>query len=290
MNLINERYTLDKKIGSGSFGDVYIGYDKVSKNIVAIKIETSKANILKHENEVYKDIKAKNPVNLPEIYWYGQIENGVKVLVMQFLGNSLEYYLTRKCKGVFSLKTTIMIGSQIIKILHDLHDANYIHRDIKPDNFLTGLKADKSIYLIDLGLAKRYKSPENVHLNQMEGKSIIGTARYSSINSHTGIELSRRDDLESLGYMLIYFMKGTLPWQGLNAATKAEKYKLIGDAKQTVPMEELCQGLHPLFSEYLINVKALKFKERPNYTFLYNLFSTAFINMKFSWDYYDWQV
>jgi serine/threonine protein kinase len=287
MNIINDRYTLDKKIGSGSFGDVYIGYDKADKHIVAIKIETSKTKILKHEYDVYIDIKKE--IKLPEIYWYGELETGSKALVMQFLGNSLEYLFTRKCKGVFSCKTTLMIGIQIIKLLHGLHESNYIHRDIKPDNFLTGLKDDKNLYLIDLGLAKRFKSPERVHLNQSNGKNIIGTARYSSINSHLGIELSRRDDLESLAYMLIYFMKGKLPWQGLASDTKSDKYKLIGEMKQKISINELCEGVPEEFKDYLVYVRNLEFKQKPNYKYLYELFTKAFSELNYTWDTYDWE-
>jgi casein kinase 1 len=290
-NLINDRYTLDRKIGYGSFGEVYIGYDRVDSKIVAIKLEyTDKKHILKHEYDVYQDIKSvKENINLPEIYWYGVLPDDRKALVMEFLGNSLEYMFTRKCRGRFSVKTTLMIGAQAIKLLHSLHESNYIHRDIKPDNFLTGLKDDKQIYLIDLGLAKRYKSQDRVHLMQASGKSIVGTARYSSINSHIGIELSRRDDLESLGYMLIYFIQGKLPWQGIPADNKTDKYALIGKMKQEVSVEELCAETPDAFKEYMTYTKSLKFKERPNYKYLYDLFESCFKGSGYSWDRYDWQ-
>ncbi len=293
LNVINGQYTLDKKIGHGSFGDVYIGYDKTAGNLVAIKIENAdKKYILKHEYDIYQDIIANErskTLNIPKIYWYGVLPDQRKVLVMQFLGNSLEYLFTRKCRGLFSLKTTLMIGIQVLKLLHGLHECNYIHRDIKPDNFLM-CTTTGNLYLIDLGLAKRYKSPENVHLKQTTGKSIVGTARYSSINSHLGIELSRRDDLESLGYMLIYFAKGALPWQGLPADTKQDKYELIGKMKQEVPLEELCSGLPSAFQDYLSCVRSLEFKERPNYKYLYDIFTTCFKQNGFAWDAHDWEL
>jgi len=293
INLINSRYTLDKKIGYGSFGEVYIGYDKTEGHPVGIKLEDAqKKHILKHEYEVYLDIIATGKMScIPKIYWYGVLPDARKALVMQFLGNSLEYILTKKCRGTFSVKTTLMIGIQALKLLYDLHESNYIHRDIKPDNFLTGLASengDMDLYLIDFGLAKRYKSPDRVHLKQTTGKSIVGTARYSSINSHLGIELSRRDDLESLGYMLIYFIKGKLPWQGIPADNKHDKYARIGKIKQECPLTELCDGLPQVFTDYLTYVKSIDFKEKPNYKYLHDILSKSFTEHCFEWDCYEW--
>jgi serine/threonine protein kinase len=292
INLINGQYTLDKKIGYGSFGEVYIGYDKIEGNHVGIKLEDAdKKHILKHEYDVYLDVVSAGKItHIPKIYWYGVLPDNRKALVMQFLGNSLEYMITRKCRGVFTVKTTLMIGIQALKLLYDLHESNYIHRDIKPDNFLTAAPGEDplQLYLIDFGLAKRYKSQDRVHLKQASGKSIVGTARYSSINSHLGIELSRRDDLESLGYMLIYFIKGRLPWQGIPAENKHDKYAAIGKIKQECPLSELCSGLPQVFNDYLTYTRSLEFKEKPNYKYLHDILSKAFIDQGFSWDTYDW--
>jgi serine/threonine protein kinase len=284
---------LDKKIGYGSFGEVFIGYDKVGGHPVGIKIEDAeKKHILKHEYDVYQDIQAAGKLQcIPKIYWYGELPDARKALVMQFLGNSLEYMYAKKCRGSFSVKTTLMIGIQALKLLHDLHESNYIHRDIKPDNFLTSLPGsnEKELYLIDLGLAKRFKSQERVHLKQTSGKSIVGTARYSSINSHLGIELSRRDDLESLGYMLVYFLKGKLPWQGIPADNKTDKYAMIGKMKQECTLSELCTGVPDVFKDYLSYVRSLEFKEKPNYKYLHDLFTAYFKSHEFLWDNYDWE-
>jgi serine/threonine protein kinase len=292
INLINSRYTLDKKIGSGSFGEVFIGYDKVDGHPVGIKLEDAeKKHILKHEYDVYQDILAVGKlVHIPKIYWYGVLPDARKALVMQFLGNSLEYLFNKKCRGSFSVKTVLMIGIQGLKLLHSLHECNYIHRDIKPDNFLTSLpgETERELYLIDFGLAKRYKSPERVHLKQANGKSIVGTARYSSINSHLGIELSRRDDLESLGYMLLYFLKGKLPWQGIPADNKHDKYAMIGKMKQECPITELCAGIPQVFHDYLSYARSLEFKEKPNYKYLHDLFVKSFTEQGFQWNGYDW--
>ncbi len=141
-----------------------------------------------------------------------------------------------------------------------IHGKNFLHRDIKPDNFLMGLgKKGNLVYAIDFGLAKRFRDPRtHQHIPYRENKNLTGTARYASINTHLGIEQSRRDDLEALGYIFIYFFKGILPWQGLKAKTKAQKYEKISDKKLSTPVDELCKGTPgkltkcPLFSSRFI--------------------------------------
>ena len=126
-----------------------------------------------------------------------------------------------------------------------LHDKHFIHRDIKPENFCIGRQNyDSTIYIIDLGLSKRYRDEETrIHVPFKEGKTLTGTLRYGSKNSHDGIEPSRRDDLESVGYMLIYFLKGSLPWQGLNTTDKDEKHLKIKELKNKISLSQLCEGL-----------------------------------------------
>lgn len=290
--VIDGKYTLDKKIGQGSFGDVYIGQNKSSGTCVAIKREhVDKKHILKHEYEIYMAIQKHDAINrprVPYVYYYG-VHGEHKVMVMEYLGNSLEFHFTYHCRGRFSPKTTIMLGIQMFDQLALLHRCGYIHRDIKPENFLMGIgNNNRTVYLVDLGLAKAFKN--KAHIKEVTGKNLVGTARYSSINSHRGIELSRRDDLESLAYLLIYFAKGELPWQGIKAKTKAEKYQLIGAKKAEISIEELCQGAPPPLVAYLKHVRSLKFKERPNYYYLRSLFVDWFYEQCFSYDHYDWDV
>jgi serine/threonine protein kinase len=129
-----------------------------------------------------------------------------------------------------------------------------LHRDIKPDNFLIGIgKRQHYVYIIDFGLAKRYRDPKTgEHIPYKDGKNLTGTARYASIFTHIGQEQSRRDDLECLGYVLIYFLRGSLPWQGLKAKTKKEKYEQIKDKKLNTSLEELCVGFPEEFAQFML--------------------------------------
>lgn len=296
-SMVGDRFKIDRKIGKGSFGDVYIGQDIINKHLVAIKAapndDLQKKRILIHEHEIYTDLtKAKTGrFKFPKIYWYGQTNKQTHtIIVMKYLGNSLEYLLHNNCAGKFSLKTTLMIGIQILDLLRRLHSCNYVHRDIKPDNFLVGVGPEKSdIFIIDFGLAKRYKSVNNVHIAENSDKRLTGTARYASINSHRRMELSRRDDLESLGYLMIYFLNGKLPWQGIPATTKEEKYSKIGLMKSECTVEELCKGLPEEIMEYMRLVRSLDFKEKPNYLVLRSLFIKLFNRMEYDFNHkYDW--
>lgn len=163
-----------------------------------------------------------------------------------------------------------------------IHEKNLIYRDIKPDNFLIGRPGSKSanvIHVVDFGMAKQYRDPKTKqHIPYRERKSLSGTARYMSINTHLGREQSRRDDLEALGHVFMYFMRGGLPWQGLKAATNKQKYEKIGEKKQTTPITELCNGFPEEFNKYLSYVRNLGFEDTPDYDYLRDLFTQALKN------------
>eukprot|EP00826_Nyctotherus_ovalis_P044645 TRINITY_DN4835_c0_g2_i2.p1 TRINITY_DN4835_c0_g2~~TRINITY_DN4835_c0_g2_i2.p1 ORF type:complete len:205 (+),score=40.83 TRINITY_DN4835_c0_g2_i2:368-982(+) len=166
-----------------------------------------------------------------------------------------------------------------------------MHRDVKPENFLIGAhKESNTIYVIDFGLAKHYCDPESkLHISYKNKKSLTGTARYASLNTHLGIEQSRRDDFESLGYVLIYFLNGFLPWQGLAARNNKEKYERIKRKKQSVSVEKLCEGLPAEFVLYFKYCRSLKFSEKPNYKHLRRIFEIVFKEANYVMDYaYDW--
>ena len=272
-------YVPDKLLSEGSFGKVYIGHSKTTGEKVAIKIQNNDSisefnkNMLKHEYRVYQTLGKW--VGIPEIYDYFEDSKGkYQAMTMQLLGSSLECIYEKHHRN-FSIKTILMMAIQMIQRIAYLHSKNYIHRDLKPANFLIGKNDPERIYLIDFGLSRMYKDQQGHHRPESNGKSLVGTSRYASINSHLGKELSRRDDLISLGYILIYFSKSCLPWQGLisaEASTKEGKYGQILQKKVATNIDKLCNGLPDVFRTYMNYVVGLTYMERPSYNYLIELF------------------
>ncbi|XP_025218588.1 casein kinase I isoform X3 [Theropithecus gelada] len=288
---VGNRYRLGRKIGSGSFGDIYLGTDIAAGEEVAIKLECVKTKHpqLHIESKIYKMMQGG--VGIPTIRWCGA-EGDYNVMVMELLGPSLED-LFNFCSRKFSLKTVLLLADQMISRIEYIHSKNFIHRDVKPDNFLMGLgKKGNLVYIIDFGLAKKYRDARtHQHIPYRENKNLTGTARYASINTHLGIEQSRRDDLESLGYVLMYFNLGSLPWQGLKAATKRQKYERISEKKMSTPIEVLCKGYPSEFATYLNFCRSLRFDDKPDYSYLRQLFRNLFHRQGFSYDYvFDWNM
>lgn len=289
--VVGGKYKLVRKIGSGSFGDIYLGVNMTNGEEVAVKLESTKARHpqLLYESKLYKILQGG--VGIPKIKWYGQ-EKDYNVLVMDLLGPSLED-LFNFCSRSFTMKTVLMLADQMIGRVEYVHNKNFIHRDIKPDNFLMGIgKHANKLYLIDFGLAKKYRdSRSKQHIPYREDKNLTGTARYASINAHLGIEQARRDDMESLGYVLMYFNRSSLPWQGLKAATKKQKYEKISEKKMSTPVEVLCKGFPAEFAMYLNYSKGLRFDEGPDYMYLRQLFRILFRTMNYQYDYtFDWTL
>ncbi|XP_031093523.1 casein kinase 1-like protein 2 [Ipomoea triloba] len=288
---VGNKYRLGRKIGSGSFGEIYLGTNIQTNEELAIKLENVKTKHpqLLYESKLYRILQGGTGV--PNVRWFG-VEGDYNVLVMDLLGPSLED-LFNFCSRKLSLKTVLMLADQMINRVEFVHTKSFLHRDIKPDNFLMGLgRRANQVYIIDFGLAKKYRDTStHQHIPYRENKNLTGTARYASMNTHLGIEQSRRDDLESLGYVLMYFLRGSLPWQGLKAGTKKQKYERISEKKVSTSIEVLCRGYPSEFASYFHYCRSLRFEDKPDYAYLKRIFRDLFIREGFQFDYvFDWTI
>ena len=254
----------------------YEGENIKDNEPIFIKIE--KNNILYKflECEAYCLINLKG-FGIPKIISYGKI--GIyNILIEELLGKSLfELWELKKKKEESNLKNVCMVALQILDRLEYIHSKNYIHRDIKPQNFVNGRKDPSIIYIIDFGFAHQYRSSRTgKHIKYKNRKITIGSLCYLSVNGNIGYEQSRRDDLESLGYMLIFLASGSLPWLEIEKSqiNKKLKYYQISRLKKTISVEQLCEGLPEEFAKYINYSKKLDFEEEPNYDYLRSLFSS----------------
>jgi casein kinase 1 delta/casein kinase I family protein HRR25 len=256
--------------------------------------------VLRGERGAYKALNGN--VGIPRVRWFGD-ECDFYVLVIDALGPSLEDLLNY-CGRKFSLKTILLIADQAISRIQQIHRKGFLHRDIKPDNFLLGVgKQGSTIYAIDFGISKEFDDAK--HWKDMEGLAFCGTSRYATINNHHGrgrcpriyncsfanaqLEQSWGDDLESLGYVFVYLARGSLPWQGLKAATDGQRDVRIKEIKEGLSGEELCDGLPKEFGAYINYTRCLAFDDKPDYSYLRRLFRNLFQAEGFKYDHvFDW--
>ena len=285
------KYTIIKKLGEGSFGLIYSA--KSQHNWYAVKLENRNRgqNLLENEACIMYYLKGKR---IPAIKSYANDLN-FNILIMELMGKSLEEIFESLPNKKMSVNCVAKLGIQMIQILEYIHDKHIIHRDIKPDNFVMG-RGDKSkyLYLLDFGLAKKYRSSTTlVHYRMIKKKNLTGTARYASINALNGLTQSRRDDLESVGYVLMYFLRGKLPWQGLRVKNKEDRYHKIMEIKRETSPSLLCQGFPKEFKKYIEYTRNLGYEQDPDYEMLKNLFKAILMNNKISKDnfyIYDWDI
>ena len=288
VHLFFGKYRILKRIGCGSFGNVYKGINIIDKKNVAIKVEKKDEgyNLLQKESYYLYNLKG---IGVPELISYGY-SGKYNVLIQTLLGESLGKIFFKNSNR-FSLKDICMFTIQILHRIEFVHSKYLIHRDIKPENFLIGSPDEYMIYIIDFGLSKKYKSSRtNKHIQFKLTKKFTGTARYASINAVRGAEQSRRDDLEAIGYMLMYFFNGgKLPWQGVSCKEKAQKYAKIYYMKKNLNYQEFCKNMPKEIITYMMYCRDLQFEKEPNYEYLRNLFENVlekncFQNdLKFSW-------
>ena len=286
--ILFKKYKINKIINKGNYGKIYEATNIKTKEKVAIKTEKKWSTKGQLEKEGYYLFNLKAP-GFPKLISFGKTMTH-NILIEELLGKNLRELQNLQKNGLFTLKDTCMIGIQIIDRLEYLHSKYIIHRDIKRWNFLIGINNPSLIYMIDFGLAIKYRSSRTKnHIKFTKTKGVTGNFMLLSVNGMKGMQQSRRDDLESLFYMLFEFIKGKLPWNDIIGKNMDDLYYKMLEFKSTIREEKLCESLPYEFLEFLKYCKALEFTQKPNYDYLRGLLNRVLLKMnekndlKFSW-------
>lgn len=260
------RYLVKEEIGCGSFGRVFKAEDLHKPKSFALKVDICQKGNVYLESKTLSDLQGIS--GIPKLYKQG-IEENFSYILMELLGQNLNK-LMKSAGGKFTLSTAIQCTKQILNRIEKIHRKGYLHRDLKPHQILVGL-SKKQLYITDFGLSRRFEV-NSYHISFQNSCPRIGNATFSSLNNHSGVRQSRRDDLESIAYMTIYFLKGRLPWQVNRKLTSSSKWQAIFQIKSNIKTEELCAGCPKEFGIFLNYVKNLKFEEKPDYSYCSSLF------------------
>ncbi|CAD8045530.1 unnamed protein product [Paramecium primaurelia] len=263
--IFDNKYIIKNQLSSGSFGVVYLAIHKITREEVAVKLEKGEHETL--DREVYLLTKLQGIQGITKLYWFGAEQN-YNVMVVELLGKDLGYY-NRTYKQL-SLKTGLQLLDQLLSIFKSVHQRGIVHRDLKPENIMMGKQNSSIVYLVDFGVSKLILD-KGKHISFKDRKSFIGTTRYASIAAHKGFEISRKDDLESMMYVIIYLILGKLPWQNLQNIGDKDRTIAVGEVKMSTTIETLCKELPIQFADYLRYLKNLGFEDQPDYDMLKSL-------------------
>ena len=283
---VGGRFFLQELITRTPDCDVYRGEHVALRKAVAIKIEAihNPRNRLASEHIIYNSLK--DLPGIPTVDWYGS-EGDYDILVLELVGRNLEQVLQDMPTHTFTMKTVLMIAEQLLGIIEYIHRSNYVYRNFAPDNLAIGVgRKEGNVYMLGLGSSRRYLDPETQEHERYDGdRSMVGNPIYTSLNTHVGVEQTRRDDMESLGYVLVHLLKGKLPWEdGVGGDIEQ-----IARAKMMTSYEKLCEGLPTEFLNYFQVVRSLRFDEEPPYAALKKSFRELFVRLGYVYDFkYDW--
>nr|XP_050038372.2 LOW QUALITY PROTEIN: tau-tubulin kinase homolog Asator-like [Dermacentor andersoni] len=266
-HVVKERWKVVKKIGGGGFGEIYEGLDLVSKELVALKLESAKQakQVLKMEVAVLKKLQGREHV----CRFIGCGRNDrFNYVVMQLQGKNLAELRRSQPRGAFSLSTTLRLGLQILRAIQSIHEVGFLHRDVKPSNFAMGRThhSSRKVYMLDFGLARQYVTTTGEVRPPRAAAGFRGTVRYASVNAHKNKEMGRHDDLWSLFYMLVEFVNGQLPWR------KIKDKEQVGLMKEKYDHRLLLKHLPSDFRQFLEHISSLDYYDRPDYPVLAGLF------------------